>query len=185
MNFPVKADKLDGLVRSFKDTGKPRIELYPSSTWGYPYLVSNILEYDDPISHWCSGYAEKLNSSLVVKIVDAPFNITHYSIRSHYSNDAYMPAWTFEGSNDNVNYDLLHSKDINEELKNSGIGQYKINPQKKSYRYFRIRQTVKTVGGYDGMRVSGIDFFGSFNRSFLLKSRCFKPKPNPFSYLLI
>ena len=101
MNFPVKTDKFDGLIRSFADTGKPKIELYPSSTFSNLYKVDYILEYNNTNSHWCSGYAEELDSNLIVKIVDAPFCITHYTIRSHPSNDAYMPAWILEGSEDN------------------------------------------------------------------------------------
>ena len=73
-----------------------------------------------------------------------------------------MQAWTFEGSNNNKAYTMLHKRPICEDLKLSGIGQYQINPKRKRYQYFRIKQTVATISSQANMRISGLDFYGSF-----------------------
>ena len=159
MNFPVKSDKLDGIVRSYADIGYPRIELKPSSSEP-TNKVTNILRYNDSSSHWVSGYREKLNAKLVIKIVDFRLNITHYSIRSHPSNSHFIQAWTFEGSNDNHNYEMIDNRTKNADLANSQIGQYEVNNLSKSYRYFRIMQTMLPLSGENGMRISGLDLFG-------------------------
>ena len=162
LNFPVKADKLSGLVRNYKDKGYPSIELYPSSSIKN-HNVSNILDYSDDQSHWASTLEEKLNAQLVIKIADGPFYITHYSIRSHPSANYYMQAWTFEGSMNNKTYTMLDNRPQNADLNSSKIGQYRVNPKRKRFQYFRIKQTMPTlVVSHENMRISGIDFYGSF-----------------------
>ena len=161
MIFPVNSDRLNGIIRSYVDRKSPIIELMPSSTY-YTYYVENILDYNNTESHWVSNTDEGLNGSLVVKITDDPFLITHYSIRSHHTDYDYVRAWTFEGSNDNIKYELLHNKTDNSELANSSIGQYEVNPRKKGFRYFRIKQTIETHHGWKDMRISGLDFFGIY-----------------------
>ena len=131
MIFPVNSDKLNGALKSYKTNGTPAIQLIPSSTES-AYSVSNILDYDSAVSHWASSNNEGLNANLIVKFVDDRFLVTHYSIRSHPNSYYYMQAWTLEGSTDNVNYEMLHKKTQNTDLINNGIGQYKINPRKKS-----------------------------------------------------
>ena len=81
LTFPVSTDKLSGIIRSYKDTGSPSIELYPSSTITTSYIVDNILDYSNDQSHWASNITLGLDEQLVVKIADGPFYITHYSIR--------------------------------------------------------------------------------------------------------
>ena len=161
MIFPVNSDKLNGVLKNFKNKGTPNIKLIPSSTQG-TYAVSNILDFNSADSHWASSYSDGLNSNLVVKFVDDRFLITHYSIRSHQSTENYMQAWTLEASIDDINYETLHNKTKNEELINNTIRQYKINPRKKGFQYFRIKQTMKTVYESTNMRISGLDFFGTY-----------------------
>ena len=160
MNFPVTSDKLSGLIRSYKDNGYPLVELLPSSaTEGNP--IKGVFTYNDANDHWCSTAAQGLNDNLVINF-GIPFYITHYSIRSHPSTNHYIQAWTFEGSDDNKEYEMLHRQPICDTLKSSGIGQYKINNTKKGFRYFRIKQTVATISGSTSMRISGLDLYGSF-----------------------
>ena len=162
MIFPVNSDKLNGTLRSYKTKGTPSIQLIPSSTAATAYSVNNILDYNSADSHWASDASQGFDANLVVKFVDDRFLATHYSIRSHPSSNCYMQAWTLEGSTDNVNYETLHNKTQNDDLINSGIGQYKINPRKKGFRYFRIKQTMKTLLDHENMRISGLDFFGVY-----------------------
>lgn len=183
MIFSVNSDKLNGVLKYFKNKETPRIQLIPSST-AEQYVVGNILDYSSTDSHWASSESDGLNSNLVVKFVYDKFLVTHYSIRSHFSTGNYMQAWTLEGSNDNINFETLHTKTKNAELKSSAIGQYAINPNKKGFRYFRIKQTIKTVDGTSNMRISGLDFFGTYpyviptTKSAKKISNNFRPRDN-------
>ena len=161
MNFPLnKEDKLNGLIRSFVDKKYPKVELYASSQTSN--AAADIFSYNDENAHWCSLESEGLSAQLVVKIVNAPFYITHYSIRSHFTSVNYMQAWSFEASKDNAVYETLDNRSINDDLSSSGIGQYRINTKKKGFQYFKIKQTVPTKEAHTNMRISGLDFFGSF-----------------------
>ena len=72
-----------------------------------------------------------------------------------------MQAWTFEGSSDNVSYTMLDNKAQNTYLKSNGVGKFGVNPSKKCFRYFRIKQTMNTIkNSYGNMRISGLDLFG-------------------------
>ena len=183
MIFPVNSDKLNGALKSYKTKGTPAIQLIPSSTIASDFSVSNILDYNSADSHWASNSNEGFNANLVVKFVDDRFLVTHYSIRSHPSSDCYMQAWTLEGSIDNDKYEMLHNKTKNDDLINSGIGEYKINPRKKGFRYFRIKQTMKTILNHENMRISGLDFFGVYPFECQCQNTCNLPR-NQCVYLL-
>ena len=124
--------------------------------------MGGILAFNNPNAHWCSDDKEGLNAQLVIKIINVPFYITHYSIRSHPSTQHYMRAWTLEGSNDNVKYEMIHNMPENNDLISNKIGQYPVNAKRKGYKYFRIKQTIKTISNLASMRISGLDFYGSF-----------------------
>ena len=156
MEFPVKDTKFSGLFRKYNDTGTPKLKLIPSSvSWQwYPYYI---FWYDQNHYHFCSG----AEGNLVIKIVDFLFKITHYELRSHQSSEHYMRAWTFEGSSDNVHYDMLDNRPENDDLNCSSVKLYEVKKQRKSYRYFRIKQIGKTLSGNAAMRVSGLDIYGT------------------------
>ena len=161
MFFPVKEDKLSGLLRRFKTRGYPKIECFPSSTTG-KYVADNVFDFDNKYSHWASNESEGLDAHFDIKIVSGVLRITNYSIRSHDSNNIYIQAWTLEGSNNNINYVILDDKPQNADLKSSGIGQYPANSENNYYQYFRIKQTMKTINGASNMRITNLDFYGEF-----------------------
>ena len=154
--------------------GSPRLKLFPSSIdneW-YPYYI---FWYNQTYYHFCSAGA----GNLVIKIVDFPFKITHYEIRSHPSSEHYMRAWTFEGSNDNVHYDMLDNRPESDDLISSSVKSYEVNKQRKSYRYFRVKQVGKTLSGYTSMRVSGLDVYGT-----LVSFRCSPSRKSISSFFM-
>jgi len=186
MNFPIGQDKLSGIIRRYADHKFPRIELLPSSTEDPMYGVNNILLYDDNDAHWASARSEGLQASLVVKICNATFYITHYSIRSHHSDRNYIRKWTFEGSDDNINYVMLDDRPINTDLINSGIGQYEVNPERKGFRYFRVMQRVATIEQEVNMRISGFDLYGTYGIDITKKVKMINSFSNSlFVYILI
>ena len=159
MLFPVKTNKFSGLLRKFRDRGYPKIELI-SSRVSSDYPPESVLQFEDEDSHWASE--NSLDSQFVVKLVNGVLRISHYSIRSHFSDNNYMQKWTLEGSNDNKNYVMIDNRPQNSDLKSSGIGQYSINDQRIIYQYFRIKQTMNTPLGNNVMRISGLDFYGEY-----------------------
>ena len=161
MNFPKKGEPFSGLLRRYKKRGYPKIELMPSSTTGQ-YVPENVLDFENVNSHWASDRKEGLNAQFVVKVVSGVFRITDYSIRSHTTDTFYMQAWSLEGSGDNKNYFKIHNKAKNSDLINSKIGQYSVNSEMNYYRYFRIKQTMKTPNNDNNSRISGLDFYGHF-----------------------
>ena len=173
MFFPVKADKLSGLLRRYKNRGYPKVEYSASSTTGN-YVADNVFDFDNQSSHWASNTSEGLNAHFDIKIVSGVLRITHYSIRSHKSKEYTMRAWTLEGSNDNNNYVAIDDRPQNSDLNDNKIGQYQVNSQNNYYQYFRIKQTVKTTSGMSNMRISNLDFYGEFLPFKLRSCRCYK-----------
>ena len=160
MFFPVKEHKFWGILRRYKNTGYPKIELLPSST-SPKYPPENILGLDNLHEHWVSTSSEGLNAQFVVRIVSGVLRITNYSIKSHDTDKYYMRAWSLEGSNDNINYAMIDDRPQNDDLYNSSIGQYPVNPQNNYYQYFRIKQTMPNKGD-SRMRIFNLDFYGEF-----------------------
>ena len=158
MFFPVKTHKFWGILRRYTNTGYPKIELLPSST-SPARKPEDILGLDN--LHWVSGINDGLNVQFVVRIVSGVLRITSYSIKSHNTDTYYMRAWSLEGSNDNNNYSMIDDRPQNDDLCNSGIGQYPVNPQNNYYQYFRIKQTMPNKGD-SIMRIFNLDFYGEF-----------------------
>ena len=177
--FPVKSTQFSGLFRRYSDTGSPEIDLFPSSVANQWYAYY-IFWYNQTYYHYCSGESDA-NSSLVIRINNLPFKITHYEIRSHSSAEHYMQAWTFEGSNDNVHYDMLDNRPASSDLISNSVKIYEVNKQRKPYRYFRIKQTVNTLSGRMNMRLSGLDIYGAF-----ISLKCTQTKKSsPSIFMLI
>ena len=109
--------------------------------------------------------------------------ITNYSIRSHPDPRYYMQAWKLEGSNDDEHYEILDNRPQNADLRSSSIGQYPANPQGKSFQYFKIKQTMPTPSGYKNMRISGLDFYGSFIAK-QITCKCRKCENNRYSLFI-
>ena len=159
MIFPVKANKFSGLLRRFKNTGYPKIELFPSST-ANDFIASYVLDFNRENLHWASTGQQGFDEQFVVKIDSGVLKITNYSIRSH-PDSCYMRKWTLEGSNDDNNYAMLDDRPENDDLNKSGVGQYPADPHNNYYQYFRIKQTMKNNCD-DRMRLSTLDFYGNF-----------------------
>ena len=159
MKFLPKADNFSGLIKSFYDTGRPKIELNASEPSSDGRAAIKAIEYNNTDSHYVSNVKDGLNAYFIVKL-SSPFCITHYTIRSHPNPMYYIRAWTFAASMDGINYHILDNKEKNDYLKDNRSFREKVNPQRKKYKHFRIMQTVMNSDIL--MRISGIDLFGTF-----------------------
>ena len=71
INCPVSAsEKFSGLLRNYKNTGKPRVELIASSQQSN---AGTVILYGDGQRHWCSELYEGLNAYFIVMIYDGIF----------------------------------------------------------------------------------------------------------------
>ena len=160
MFFPVKSDKLSGLIRCYKNKGYPKIELFPSSIRD-SYVPEFIFDYEKSGAHWVSVNKEGLDAQFIVRIVSGVLRITNYSIKSHNTNTCYMRAWSLEGSNDNDTYYMIDNRPESEDLTNGTIGQYPTIQPNNYYQYFRFKQTLPNKCD-SSMRIFNLEFYGEF-----------------------
>ena len=132
---------------------------------GSPYNAINpfILGRDQK-DNWCARSKE--NSSFIIKLLRDRLKINSYAIRSRIDIDYNTPLeLTLEGSNDNINWKLLHHKERNDELKlKDSRGNWTVNNNDlfKSFRITQIGENYYT--NYDERYVfafNKIELFGS------------------------
>ena len=160
MNFPpVDGNPFCGIIWSYATRGYPLIELNVSKPANEKRTPEKILDYNDPEAHYASNSSDGLNAYFIVHIVGKPFMVTNYSLRSHYTKDECLRAWTLEGSlYKDSDFVLLDKKGPTNDLENSGTVQYQINPER---HYFRIKSTEPT--NFDKqLRIAKLDFYGTF-----------------------
>ena len=150
-------DKLDGVIKYFSRYGKPYVFFEASSVYA-PYFVTEIIK-EDPNAVWCSDESEGLKAILTIGIPNYYIKLTHYSFRSHKSDNLYVRSWNLSGSKDGYNYKIIDSKPINDDLKNNQIGHYQVSTG--IYKYFKLIQTSTNIRGDKNMRVTGFEIFGT------------------------
>ena len=179
MEFPIERGQLHGIIRRYATRGSPKIELFPSSSQP-AWPVNNILQYEDDSKHWVTEMNDGLDAHLVIKIQNCFLMIKNYSFQSHFSEEHFVQSWTFEGSNDNIHYDMLDDQPQNEYLKNGNIKSIEVNPEKRLFKYFRLKNKMNTISGHANMRVTHIELFGTL---YLPRQSCKKPNNKPISKL--
>lgn len=86
---------------------------------------------------------------------------THFTIRHGLpSKDSYMTNWTFEGSNDKENWDILYVSKEACFKKEFDVVTINIKPTNQYYRYFRIVQKEDPTNLNKFLSVSGIELYG-------------------------
>ena len=101
-----------------------------------PFILSRKSE-----DNWVADSKE--NNSFTIKLLRDRLKIESYAMRSRIDRDHNMPLeFILEGSNDNINWKLLHHKERNEELKKQDSkGNWTITSNNNEpFRSFRITQ---------------------------------------------
>ena len=74
---------------------------------------------------------------------------------------------------------MLDDRPENDDLISSSVKLYEVNKQRKSYRYFRVKQVGTTLSGHISMRVSGLDVYGT-----LVSFRCSPSRKSTSSFFM-
>ena len=168
MSFEPGTDHFCGILKSFKVVGYPQISLSSSGAANDMRKEENVLDYNNITSHFAS--LDTLDAYFTVEIVNKPFQVTHYALRSHENPQACLRGWKIEGSMNNYTYELLDRRGNTTDLENSGSVLYQVNPAKRVYKFFRIMSTMSTLTD-EVLRVSNFDLYGTFNYG-LSYSKC-------------
>ena len=169
MTFIAGNDPFCGIVKSFADIGWPKLTIHASDCFESIRSWDKVLEYSNEESHYLSNKKDGLNAYYIIQ-TDKPFLVTHYSFRSHPDNNAYVRAWILDGSLNGSHYERLDTRSESDILKNSGVAHFEINPAKKLYSYFRLKNTAVTLVPDYLLRISALDFYGTF---YYKKNSCF------------
>ena len=93
-------------------------------------------------------------------------SLTHYSIRSAYpsieNGRGYLLGWTFKGSTDGKNLELIENVEYTEELINYNVSVRPVDQRFSNipFRHFKYSMTRVNHDTYSVMRISNLDFFG-------------------------
>ncbi|AFZ12623.1 hypothetical protein Cri9333_1738 [Crinalium epipsammum PCC 9333] len=106
------------------------------------------------------GYNQGFPTFINADLKTVKLKLNYYSIQLGWANQ--QPRnWKIEGSNNNVNWDVLRTHTNDATLNTKGDwASYSITTD-TYYRYFRLHQFGGTAGGYDGFTIGEWALYGS------------------------
>lgn len=103
----------------------------------------------------------KPNQYFLVNLKRYKLQPTHYTMRHYDSWDTEaLRNWQIEGSNDGRSYDVLREHINDKRLNKIGATATWSLPVKKSYQFFRIRQTGPNSNDNHYLSLSGLEMYG-------------------------
>ena len=123
---------------------------------------SSIIDYKNLNIHWASG-SKTPNQYATLYFPENKIYITHYTIQTRKDAVHNMPiSWKIEGSRDNKNWTLLHSKDKSYDLYEiAGKKTYAVNLN-SVFNFFKVTQTDFNSNGTQTFHLERLELFGSF-----------------------
>lgn len=126
------------------------------------YLPENVIKYDNPKAEFCSQ--DIPYSWICFEFINHQIAPSNYIIRSiNDKKDSFHPkSWVVEGSNDNMDWDVLDQQTNNSSLNGRNlISPFKItNPNSKKYKFIRITQNGNWKNNGNLFNINNIEFFG-------------------------
>lgn len=105
------------------------------------------------------------NSWICFDFIDHQISPSYYAIRScnYKKNSNHPKSWIIEGSNDNINWDILDKHNNNAKLNGANlVASFSIqNTDSKKYRFLRMRQLKSWNPDADFFNIKNIEFFGT------------------------
>lgn len=158
-------DPLNGIIKYIRTNSDMEIEeiikAESSSNYGISYRAENVLRSDKKCFF---SSAEEKNASLTLDFCNQRITPSHYTIKTRHWSGHFPTDWILQGSNDKIEWLLLHEVKDENELKFAGKNKtFKIsqnNSQDKSYRYIRIILTDVSSDGKFYLSFNSIEFFG-------------------------
>ena len=115
-------------------------------------------------------------------------HLTSYSLKARTDKSINMPnEWTFEGSNDETNWTLIHRKSSGDELSNAGNTIRYYCKANESFRSFKITQLETNRNTYDKSEqyifgLNKLEVYGKLDIEFVCPSSC---RRNTINYWLL
>ena len=105
------------------------------------------------------------NASLLIVFRQSQMSLTSYSFKSRTDKKINIPKeWVIEGSNDNKNWELIHSHPPNNDILGRGKLMNWETTNNNFFHYFKITQTGENGNTYENEGVyftlNKIEFFG-------------------------
>ena len=130
----------------------------------YRTVPTNVFNYNVTGNSLEDNFATEYKEDqwVSVHLVNQKMIVSHFTLKSTTFNDWNRPRnFALEGSNDDANWDVLRQITNTDSLLDCGkVKTFKANTR-KSYRYFRIRQTGQSSTGTFHLVLNKIDLFGN------------------------
>lgn len=127
------------------------------------YSPQNVIQYENSNVEFCTS--SQKNSWLCFDFIDHQIEPNYYLIRAcdYKKNSDHPKSWVIEGSNDDINWDLLDTQNNNSNLNGANfVASFSIkNPDSKKYRFLRMRQLESWCSNNDFFNINNIEFFGT------------------------
>lgn len=127
------------------------------------YSPQNVIQYENSNVEFCTS--SQKNSWLCFDFIDHQIEPNYYLIRAcnYKKNSDHPKSWVVEGSNDDINWDLLDTQNNNSNLNGANfVASFSIkNPDSKKYRFLRMRQLESWRSNNDFFNINNIEFFGT------------------------
>jgi hypothetical protein len=113
------------------------------------------------------GTEDQPNSWIQFDFKDRVVSFTHYALKSHSGTANFPLQWKLQGSMNGNAWSVLDTQNT-QELKAKSVTKIftcQGNSVSNFYRYVRLTQTGRNSSGYDYMKLTNIEFFGSMRNA--------------------
>lgn len=109
------------------------------------------------------GTIDRAGSWIMVDFQNARISLTGYSLRTHrHEGNGHITGWTIECKNDG-DWVLVDQRENVTELSRLGNAEFFSVPNPSPrVRFVKLTQTLRNTMGYNNLRLSAIEFFGSW-----------------------
>ena len=163
MNYDIANGDFNGVIHSYSISKVPQLKFNYTTSYDV-YTFDNIFDYNvSNLKHYCSIATNDSFKDPPFIQIEFPRNeliINEYSLSSHYTQNLYLQSWNFSASQNEVDWDILHSIQNSSDLISSSVGRFLVNDSNKRYRYFKLQMTGPTLSGDKMLRIDNIELFG-------------------------
>lgn len=166
---PQSTDIFSGIISYIKSESNSdisdRIIVTASTIDVSRYPPSNVIIYDDKSKDF--GTENLPNSWLKFEFKDSKVIPSSYQIMSYgnYENARHPKSWVIEGSNDDINWEILDEKQDCEDL--NGLNRTQIfqisNENSKKFSFIRMRMTGPSWYGCHFLYINSFEIYGTLS----------------------
>ena len=153
---PLFAPKLDGIIAHLTRECCGNVHQK-----GIVYVMGMGLVQENPVD--LMTYSEYKTPWICYDFIDRRVIPRSYSVRSHERN--HLKSWVIEVSNDGYSWTEIERRENNNDLNDRfALSNFKISHiPRKSFRFFRLRQTAESHFGWYSFTISALEIFGTLH----------------------